>query len=322
LLEPTSGTVDLLGVAPAIARRRKRIGFVPQDARLHPWRTVRENVTLPLEVNRAARTNGHVSPDEWVARMGLSDAIDAYPHQLSGGMRQRVALARSLVIDPEVLLMDEPLASLDELTRDDLRDELLRLWEGRARSVVYVTHDIEEAVLLADRVIVIVGCAAGVHTREGGITLSDAAAGFVLGTGVAFALTTVMAWSRPFERTLFPLAILVKLTPIVAVAPLFTLWFGFGTAPKVAIAALITFFPMLVNSFVGLRSADLQEVAFLETLGASGREIFRHLRVPSALPYLFSGARISLNLALIGAVIGEWTGADRGLGRVIFVANA
>jgi NitT/TauT family transport system ATP-binding protein len=118
---------------------------------------VRENVTLPLEVNRRAHTNGHVSADEWVARMGLSDAIDAYPHQLSGGMRQRVALARSLVIDPEVLLMDEPLASLDELTRDDLRDELLRLWEGRARSVVYVTHDIEEAVFLADRVAVIGG---------------------------------------------------------------------------------------------------------------------------------------------------------------------
>src|SRR2546426_1267745 len=157
LLEPTSGTVDLLGVPPAIARRRKRIGFVAQDARLHPWRTVRQNVTLPLEVNRSAPTNGHVSPDEWVARMGLSEAIDAYPHQLSGGMRQRVALARSLVIDPEVLLMDEPLASLDELTREDLRDELLRLWEGRARSVVYVTHDIEEAVLLADRVVVIGG---------------------------------------------------------------------------------------------------------------------------------------------------------------------
>jgi NitT/TauT family transport system permease protein len=163
---------------------------------------------------------------------------------------------------------------------------------------------------------------AGLLAREGSITLGEAAAGFVIGTSVAFALATVMAWSRPFERTLFPLAILVKLTPIVAIAPLFTLWFGFGAAPKIAIAALITFFPMLVNSFVGLRSADLQEVAFLQTLGASGREIFRHLRVPSALPYLFSGARISLNLALIGAVIGEWTGADRGLGRVIFVANA
>jgi ABC-type nitrate/sulfonate/bicarbonate transport system permease component len=163
---------------------------------------------------------------------------------------------------------------------------------------------------------------AGPLSREASITLGEAALGFALGTLVAFAIATLMAWSRPFERTLFPLAILVKLTPIVAVAPLFTLWFGFGTAPKVAIAALITFFPMLVNSFVGLRSADLQELSFLETLGASGREIFWRLRVPSALPYLFSGARISLNLALIGAVIGEWTGADRGLGRVIFVANA
>ena len=158
--------------------------------------------------------------------------------------------------------------------------------------------------------------------REAGVTIVEAAGGFALGTSVAFAIAAAMVRSRLLERTLFPLAILVKLTPIVAVAPLFTLWFGFGSAPKVGIAALITFFPMLVNSFVGLRSADPQEVAFLETLGATREEIFRRLRVPSALPYLFSGARISLNLALIGAVIGEWTGADRGLGRVILVANA
>jgi NitT/TauT family transport system ATP-binding protein len=157
LLQPSTGAVRLLGERPEIARRRKRIGFVAQDARLHPWRTVRQNVSLPLEVNRNARTNGHIGPDEWVARMGLAEAIDAYPHQLSGGMRQRVALARSLVIDPEVLLMDEPLASLDELTREDLRDELLRLWEGGTRSVVYVTHDIEEAVFFGDRVVVIGG---------------------------------------------------------------------------------------------------------------------------------------------------------------------
>ncbi len=158
--------------------------------------------------------------------------------------------------------------------------------------------------------------------REALVTITEAAAGFALGTGVAFAIASAMVRSRTLERSLFPLAILVKLTPIVAVAPLFTLWFGFGSAPKVAIAALITFFPMLVNAFVGLRSVDPQELAFLETLGASRAEIFRLLRVPTALPFLFSGARISLNLALIGAVIGEWTGADRGLGRVILVANA
>ncbi|MBI2983875.1 MAG: ABC transporter permease subunit, partial [Chloroflexi bacterium] len=89
-----------------------------------------------------------------------------------------------------------------------------------------------------------------------------------------------------------------------------------------AIAALITFFPMLVSAFVGLRSVDPQELAFLETLGASRQEIFVRLRAPSALPYLFSAARVSANLALIGAVVAEWTGAERGLGRVIFVANA
>ena len=158
--------------------------------------------------------------------------------------------------------------------------------------------------------------------REALVTILEATAGFAVGTTVAFAIAAAMVRSRLLERTLFPLAILVKLTPIVAVAPLFTLWFGFGSAPKIGIAALITFFPMVVNAFVGLRSADPQEVAFLETLGATRDEIFRRLRVPNALPYLFSGARISLNLALIGAVIGEWTGADHGLGRVILVANA
>jgi len=158
--------------------------------------------------------------------------------------------------------------------------------------------------------------------REASVTVGEAAAGFTLGVAAAFGVAALMSQSRALERTLFPLAILVKLTPIVAVAPLLTLWFGFGAAPKVVIAALITFFPMLVNAFVGLRSADPQELAFLRVLAATRREVFFRLRLPSALPYLASGSRIAANLALIGAVVGEWMGADRGLGRVIFVANA
>lgn len=157
LIAPTSGTVRLLGAAPALARQEKRLGLVAQDARLHPWRTVLENVRLPLEVNPTADVNGHVSPAEWLERVGVADAAAAYPHQLSGGMRQRVALARALVIDPEVLLMDEPLASLDELTREDLRIELLRMWQLKPRSVLYVTHDVQEAVLMADHVAVLAG---------------------------------------------------------------------------------------------------------------------------------------------------------------------
>lgn len=157
LIAPTSGTVRLLGAAPELARREKRLGLVAQDARLHPWRTVLENVRLPLEVNPTADVNGHVSPAEWLERVGVADAAAAYPHELSGGMRQRVALARALVIDPEVLLMDEPLASLDELTREDLRIELLRMWQLKPRSVLYITHDVQEAVLMADHVAVLAG---------------------------------------------------------------------------------------------------------------------------------------------------------------------
>ena len=152
---PTSGDVTLIGGTPAQARHAKRIGFVPQNAVLHPWRTVVENVRLPLEVNRR-NSDGGPTAEEWVARMGLDSAANAYPHQLSGGMRQRVALARSLVADPAILLMDEPLAALDELTREDLRVELVDFW-GSGRTVVYVTHDIPEAVWLADRVAVLGG---------------------------------------------------------------------------------------------------------------------------------------------------------------------
>lgn len=154
-IAPTSGEVKLSGADPREARRQKRIGFVGQDSALHPWRTVLENVHLPLEVN-PVEPNGGPTPREWVSRVGLGSAAGAYPHQLSGGMRQRVALARSLVADPAFLLMDEPLSSLDELTREDLRLDLVGFW-GEARTVVYVTHDIAEAVWLADRVAVIGG---------------------------------------------------------------------------------------------------------------------------------------------------------------------
>ena len=154
-IRPMSGQVRLSGAEPSEARRLKRIGFVGQDSALHPWRTVLENVRLPLEVNPVAM-NGGPSPRDWVDRVGLDSAADAYPHQLSGGMRQRVALARSLVADPAFLLMDEPLSSLDELTREDLRLELVGFW-GEHRTVVYVTHDIAEAVWLADRVAVLGG---------------------------------------------------------------------------------------------------------------------------------------------------------------------
>ena len=162
LLAPASGEVEILGESAGTAQRRKRLGMVFQEPALLPWRRVAENVRLPLQVNRAPVRPSTRSVDDLLRLVGL-DAFGHYrPHELSGGMQQRVALARALVFDPDVLLMDEPFGALDEITREQMRYELLRIWDagggeaGRTRkTVVFVTHSVAEAVALSDRVIVL-----------------------------------------------------------------------------------------------------------------------------------------------------------------------
>ena len=151
LMEPSTGTVSVDGGSVADAVRARKFGFVFQDATLLPWRTVRANAMLLLDV--IGRQGEEARVDALLATVGLSDFTNHYPAQLSGGMRQRVALARALALDPEILLMDEPFAALDAITRERLGVELLGIWDG-ARSVVFVTHSIAEAVLLSDRVVV------------------------------------------------------------------------------------------------------------------------------------------------------------------------
>jgi NitT/TauT family transport system ATP-binding protein len=159
LQQPTSGRVLIDGAAPREAQAAKQIGFVSQDASLLPWRNVVENVRLPLQVNRRTASVAERQPERLVELVGLDAFRDYYPHQLSGGMQQRVALARSLVTAPGLLLMDEPFGALDEMTRSSMRYELLRVWRSEAAeqgcTVLFVTHSIIEAVLLSDRVVVL-----------------------------------------------------------------------------------------------------------------------------------------------------------------------
>ena len=155
LLEPTAGSILIDGEPPSEAQHKKEIGFVFQDPSLLPWRTVLGNIRLPLQVNNGASHDGEEDPERLLETVELERFQDYYPHQLSGGMKQRVALARALVLRPDVLLMDEPLGSLDEITRGAMRFELLRLWELSRPTVVLVTHSIAEAVMLSDRVVVL-----------------------------------------------------------------------------------------------------------------------------------------------------------------------
>jgi NitT/TauT family transport system ATP-binding protein len=152
LIERTGGTVEVLG-APAGAGRRD-VGIMLQRPTLLPWRSVLQNVVLPTELFKIDRAEAERRARELLALVGLEGFEDKHPWELSGGMQQRASLARLLVFEPQILLMDEPFAALDEFTRERLNGELANLHESLGRSILYVTHNIQEAVFLADRVVV------------------------------------------------------------------------------------------------------------------------------------------------------------------------
>ena len=130
------------------------LNVVFQEQSAFPWLTVRDNVSYGLRMRGLPKKTIKAVVDDWIAKVGLKAFADAYPHQLSGGMKQRVSIARAWANDPEILLMDEPFAALDALTKTVLQDELLELWEANRRTVVYVTHSLDEAVTLSDRIVV------------------------------------------------------------------------------------------------------------------------------------------------------------------------
>jgi NitT/TauT family transport system permease protein len=165
------------------------------------------------------------------------------------------------------------------------------------------------------------GIASSLYVDHVWITITETLLGFVLGTSLAFVLGTVIALSRPVEYFLYPFVVMFQAMPKVALAPLIIVWFGLGLTSKVVNAALVAFFPLMVNTIVGLRSAEEDKVNLMKSLAATRTQIFWMLQLPNAMPYIFAGLEIAMIFALIGAIVAEFVGAQAGLGMLIQSMN-
>ncbi len=155
LVNPDAGTIRMNG--KVVTGQRGEISYMPQQPALFPWRTIEDNVLLAGEIKGALRDGAREEARQWLAKVGLSGFEQAYPHMLSGGMQQRAAFLRALLAPQELMLLDEPFSALDALTRSEMQRWLLELWEENRRSVLFITHNIEEALLLSNRIYVFSG---------------------------------------------------------------------------------------------------------------------------------------------------------------------
>ena len=338
LLKPKAGTILVEG--KSIVGRKHYCGYMPQKDLLFPWRTVGENVALPLEIQgELTRAERRDRAEAALADVGLAGCGSKMPDELSGGMRQRAAFARTMLTGCDLLLLDEPFSALDFLTRISMQEWLLDQWQRHKRTILFITHDVEEALFLSSSVLVVertpirelaeipvpasfprdrscLKLPEMVELKEHLIDLLRKQVTPCLGISLVLglALAVVMDESDLVRKMIYPIVVVSQTIPTTAIAPLFVLWFGYGIWSKVLVTVLITFFPITITVYDGLRSAKTEMAELLETYGATKKDIFLKIKVPCALPYFFSAVKMAVPMSIIGAAIGEWLGAKSGLG--------
>jgi ABC-type nitrate/sulfonate/bicarbonate transport system ATPase subunit/ABC-type nitrate/sulfonate/bicarbonate transport system permease component len=405
--------------------------MVFQNYGLLPWRSVRDNVEFGLEVRGEPAAQRRAVGQRSIQKVGLEGFERHYPHQISGGMQQRTGLARALSKDPKILLMDEPFAAVDMQTRELLQEELLKIWNTTETTVLFVTHSVEEAVYLGDRVIVMAArpgriradveidlprpryatdvkssprfgelcgrlrellrhdeapdkpklidtraprrerkfsltdypnavrmasvlltlglwewygrgvdpifmsyptailaavpamIAKGELQRALLLTLQGLSIGFVLAVVLGILIGLLMGRYRLFDYLLDVQISALYSTPNVALIPLLILWFGLGMTSKIAIVFLAAFFPIIVNTYGGVRNVGRGLVEIAQAEGASEAQIFGKIILPASLPFIMAGIRLAVGRAVVGMVVAEMFTAMTGLGgAIVYYSNA
>ena len=404
--------------------------MVFQNYGLLPWRTVRDNAEFGLEIRGQPLDERRALCQRTIEKVGLTGFERHYPHQISGGMQQRTGLARALSKDPKILLMDEPFAAVDMQTRELLQEELLKIWNTTQTTVLFVTHSVEEAVYLGDRVIVMAArpgriradvkidlprprygsdvkasprfgelcgqlrealrsetepkkapihvepqkhkrqfkltdypnmvralsvlltlglwewygrgvdpifmsyptailaavpqmIAKGELQRALLLTLQGLSIGFVLAIIFGILIGLLMGRYRFFDYLLDVQISALYSTPNVALIPLLILWFGLGMNSKIVIVFLAAFFPIIVNTYGGVRNVSRGLVEIAQAEGASEAQIFGKIILPASLPFIMTGIRLAVGRAVVGMVVAEMFTAITGLGgAIVYYSNA
>ena len=196
---------------------------------------------------------------------------------------------------------------------------LMGSWEGAIRF-----FEVPAFILPPVSAIVVAlwsGLTSGLYVTHAGVTATEAIIGFLIGSLLGVAIGTIIVVFPTMERIVYPYVVALQTVPKVAIAPLMVVWFGFGLTSKILVVALVSLFPVLVNVIAGLRAVDQDRLDLLEALSASRWQVFRYLRFPNALPFIFAGLNTAIVFAVIGAIVGEFVGANRGLGFLILQAN-
>ena len=399
LVAPTSGTVTV----------DEEVALMPQRDLLVPWRSALRNAALALEAQGVSKAEAARRAAPLFERFGLESFENSRTWELSGGMRQRVAFLRTVLTGRPLLALDEPFGALDSITRAQMQEWLLDALADEPRTLLLVTHDVEEALTLADRMVIVtprpgrvaaeiavnrptrdephrlghlarvrrpqgrgaggalmneqprralmrwlspliafvlliaiwelfvryggleqprrlgpVGRRAHAHRRDRHpagdatwVTAREALLGLAAACVFGVALGIVLHLSPFLRDATLPVVVASQAVPTVVLAPLLVIAFGFGLSTKILIVAIACFFPVVIGTFDGLRSADPQLIQLLRSLGAGRARILRLAELPAALPRLLGGVRIAATWAFIAAVFAEYAGADAGLGYLI-----